>query len=92
MPVEIARRVIRREHAAIRRCAEAEEQRRGVAPRGELQMGILVRPSGEIAAVRQTTNRTGSTTLAACVAARLRTLRFPATGAGVTHVEQPIRF
>jgi hypothetical protein len=83
--------VLRRELGGIRACYEVALHRHTTTSEGRVALGFALSPAGRVTHLEPTPAE-GLATVAACVAARVRALVFPATSTGAARVTVDIDF
>ncbi len=88
LSAEVVRRIMRRNFNALRYCLESQStDLPGLSGAAELQ--IVIDPEGQVRAVAVRSSNLERPGIAACWAARLRSMQFPAAGqGGITMVQQ----
>ncbi|RLB59093.1 MAG: hypothetical protein DRI34_02910 [Deltaproteobacteria bacterium] len=79
---------IRRRLGGIKHCYE-KRLKRNPQLQGKIVIRFVIHPGGRVIEVEVVENSTGDSELAACIAARVKAIRFPPTDGGETSVTYP---
>lgn len=79
---------IRRRLGGIKHCYE-KRLKRNPQLQGKIVIRFVIHPGGRVIEVEVVENTTGDSELAACIAARVKSIRFPPTEGGETSVTYP---
>jgi hypothetical protein len=85
---EDIKQVMRRRLGGIKRCYEARLKRNPELA-GKVVVRFVIHPGGKVLEAEVTENTTGDAELAACIASKVKAIRFPAAEGGETSVVYP---